>query len=157
MKNSFAPINQVPPEVLSLIPCYYPKDCKDRNLIALTHVSRGWRDIFSYRSSLWTRLDFTNVDKTHIYIQRSHPSPLELHLEDRDSINSTFAPVIPHICRVKSLMTNTHTLPKFLEHFRCRLPLLEKLDMQISDPTANHVVFDGSPFDQALRHYVIYA
>ncbi|KAF9780875.1 hypothetical protein BJ322DRAFT_981571, partial [Thelephora terrestris] len=76
MKNTFAPINKVPPDVLTLIPDYLEDGERDRHLIKLTHVSRGWREIFTSCPSLWTRLDCTNVDKTHVYIERSSSSPL---------------------------------------------------------------------------------
>jgi hypothetical protein len=52
MKNSLAPINRVPPEILSLIPDYCCEDDMDRDLVALTHVCRSWRDTFISRSSL---------------------------------------------------------------------------------------------------------
>ena len=88
VKNSFAPVNRIPPEILSLTPDYYEydeddvdEDKVDKDLIALTHVCRSWRDVFISRSSLWTRLDFTNVDKTRTYIHRSKSSPLEINLD----------------------------------------------------------------------------
>ena len=69
VKNSFAPINRIPPEVLLLIPDY-DNDDMDQGLITLTHVCRGWRDMFISRSSLWTQLDCMNFDK----ILRSDPT-----------------------------------------------------------------------------------
>lgn len=80
--NSFAPINRIPPEVLSLIPDYWYKDVTGEDMIALTHVCRGWRTIFTSRPSLWSSLDCTNVDMTRTYIERSKAAPLELWLED---------------------------------------------------------------------------
>ena len=70
IKNSFQPINCIPPEVLFVILDYQRKGDgydgfdMDQDLIALTHVCRGWRDAFISRSSLWTRIDLTNVGKT---------------------------------------------------------------------------------------------
>ena len=75
IKNTFAPINRVPPEVFSLIPDH----CEtDEELIKLTHVCHGWREILISRASLWTPLDCRNLDKTGVYIQRSRGSPLEI-------------------------------------------------------------------------------
>ena len=147
IQNSLAPITRVPREILSLIPDYYCEDSKDRDLIASTHVCRAWRDTFISRSSLWARLHFTEIVKTNTYIQRSQSSPLELHLEDRKGIDSVFALVTPHICRVKSLVINTRTLAKFLGYFHCHSPPLEELSIQISTPTADKVVLDGSLFN----------
>ena len=61
IKNALAPISQVPPEVISLIADY----CETKQeLIALTPVHRGWREIFISRVSLWTSLDCTDLNKT---------------------------------------------------------------------------------------------
>ena len=91
-KNSFAPINRIPPEVLSLIPdCNDSTHAADRELIRLTHVCRGWRDTFISRSSLWTKLDFPSVEKTRMYIQRSKSSPLKVCFENEGgNIDETF-------------------------------------------------------------------
>ena len=52
----------------------------DENLIALTHVCRGWRELLIARPWLWARLDCTNIAKTHAFIQRAKGSPLEISL-----------------------------------------------------------------------------
>ena len=118
----------------------------DQELIALTHVCRGWRDAFISRSSLWTQLDFTDVDKTRTYIQRSRSSPLDLDFTVGEVIDDAFALVIPHIRRLRSLVIDQNTaLPSALRHFRCHTPLLEKLDIKIvsyRDP-----VLDGALFN----------
>ena len=151
IKNSLAPINRIPPEVLSLIPdyCNDDDDDADQDLITLTHVCRGWRDTFISRSSLWTQLDFMNVDKTRTYIQRSKSSPLELHLE-RDEDNTyrddAFSLVTPHIHRIKSLTIYADALPDALRYFNCRAPLLEELDIDLTSPRApvlNSALFGG--------------
>ena len=108
MKNSFAPVNRIPPEVLSSIPDYYYDDGydTDQELITLTHICHSWRDTFISRSSLWTKLDLTNVEKTHTYIQRSKSYPLKVYLErdeDNTCFDETFFLVTPHIHRIKSL------------------------------------------------------
>ena len=110
IKNTFAPINQVPPDVLSLIPDYYDENDVDRASIVLTHVCRGWRDMFISRSSLWTRFDFTDTDKTRTYIQRSQSSPLKFCLVNGKVIHHAFALVIPHIRRLESLTVDRFTL-----------------------------------------------
>ena len=78
----------------------------DKDLIALTHVCRGWRELFTSRPSLWTRLDFTNVDKTHAYIERSRSLPLEATIcktKAESSLEEALLLAIPHIRRFKSL------------------------------------------------------
>jgi len=140
VKNSFAPINRIPPEILVLIPRHYDKACTDQDLIALTHVCRGWRDSFTSCSSLWTNLDPTNVDKTRTYIQRSKSSPLEMFVggEDMDNnnLNSASLLVVPHIRRLKSLIVWKGSSPNALKHFYCHVPLLERLVIDLAAPEA---------------------
>ena len=144
MKNSLAPINRIPPEVLSLIPDNFDEDGSDKTLIALTHVCHGWRDTFISRSSLWTRLDFADIDKTRTYIQRSQSSPLAFHFFNYKVIDDAFALVIPHVRRLKSLTIRALRRPSVLEHLRCRAPLLEELDIHfLCDLVLEDTLFDG--------------
>ena len=130
VKNLFAPINRIPPEVLSLIPDYWHKTDTDRDLITLTHVCRGWRKIFVSRSSLWSHLDCKNVDKTRAYIERSKTTPLEIYLEDypgKPYTKEAFLFTAPHISRLRHLTIFTDDIPDFIDYFFCRAPLLEEL------------------------------
>ncbi|KAF9790599.1 hypothetical protein BJ322DRAFT_400046 [Thelephora terrestris] len=113
-KNSSAPINRFPPEVLSLIPDHCDDNYAYQGLIVLTHVCRRWRDVLISRSSLWTQLDFVNVDKTRTYIERSGASPLEISLKRGyrwADLKDAFSLVIPHIDRVKALRTSADVFP----------------------------------------------
>ena len=167
VKNAFAPINRIPPEIFSLIPdyCEYDDDDDDddedegdadQDLITLTHVCHGWRDIFISRSSLWTQLDFENVDRTRTYIQRSKSSPLEVYLEkDEDStyLDDAFLLVTPHIHRIKSITIIADVLPDAIQYFYCHVPLLEELDIHLTcthAPVLNSALFNGdlSPLRQ---------
>ena len=153
VKNSLAPINRIPTEVLSLIPDYFDEDegDADQDLITLTHVSRGWRNIFVSRSSLWTRLDCMDVDKTRTYIQRSESSPLEIFFENGEGDaypDDAFALVIPHIHRIKSLTIRAYTLPAAIIYFSCRTPLLEKLDIRLT--CTEVIILNDSLFDRDL-------
>ena len=103
IKNDIVPINRVPPDIFSLIPAY----CKtDRELITLTHVCRGWREIFISRASSWTILDCTSLEKTNVYIQRSRNIPLEIHLEAHEDTrysNDALLLTLPHIGGLEAL------------------------------------------------------
>jgi len=146
-KNLFAPINEIPHDVLSLLPDYWNEYRKDQNLITLTHVCRGWRGTFTSRSSLWARLDFSNVDKTRTYIERSGSFPLEIHLDGQDTRHlDTFSLAIPHLHRLKSLSMSVNVLPDVLKHFCCQTPLLEDLRICLyssHNPTLDRTLFDG--------------
>ena len=55
-KNTFAPINRLPPEILSCIPDYFEEDPSELTLddqTILTHVCCSWREIFTSRACFW--------------------------------------------------------------------------------------------------------
>jgi len=137
MKNSFAPINKIPSDVFSLIPGYWEdNDELDENLITMTHVCRGWRELLIARPSLWDRLGCTNTNKTRVYIERSKSSPLELSLYkhgDATYLDDAFILVVPHITRLKSLnVEGTGTLLQSLApYLSCPTPLLGELTIEL--------------------------
>ena len=115
LKNSFAPINRIPPEVFTLIPDHYDANHAERDLIRSTHVCRSWRETLISRSSLWTHLDFTNVDKTRTFIRRSESSPLDIDLinwENETEIDNALSLIIPHVARLRSLVIRTDAIPE---------------------------------------------
>ena len=51
-KNGMAPINRIPPEILSLVPDFLDMYHRDQATITLTHVCQAWREVFVSRPSL---------------------------------------------------------------------------------------------------------
>ena len=139
LKNSLAPINRIPPKVLSLIPDYSDEYEPDEPSITLTHVCRSWRAIFISRPSLWTSLTFTDIDKTRTFIERSKSSPLNIYASNVNGetfLDDALSLVIPHIPRLKSLSFNFDAIPETLRNFHCHVPLLEVLEICINSPQA---------------------
>ena len=147
LKNSLAPVNRIPPEVFSLIPNHYDAHPTDRDLIRSTHVCRSWRETLISRSSLWTHLDFTNVDKTRALIRRSKSSPLDIHVGDQGRkkyLDHALSLVFPHIPRLRSLVISAIAIPDILRNFHCHVPLLENLE--ITSPSRNVHTLDIALF-----------
>ena len=162
MLNAFAPINRIPPDVLSLIPDYWERLCyqdwrdTDRDVVSLTHVCHGWREIFTSRSSLWTRLDCKELNKTHAYIRRSRPLPLEVSVvrsnrglrsatpwNHTSYSNDAFLALAPHTNRFASLVIYvlSRVLPDdLLGHFTFPAPLLKELRIVLSRDTPGYNV-----------------
>ena len=156
MKNTFAPVNRIPEDVLSLIPSYCDTS---EELITLTHVCRGWRERFISSSSLWTFLDCTNVEQTRVYLERSKTSPLELWLgeeEDASFLNDAFLLAVPHLNRLQSLTLSgcSDDLLQLIEHFDSPAPLLEELNLTFTcteNPVIQGPLFDGNFSLRELR------
>ena len=137
LKNSKAPINRIPPEVLSLIPDYSDEDDPDELPITLTHVCRSWREIFTSRPSLWTTLDMTNISKTRTFIQRSRSSPLDIYVSNlghETYLDDALSLAIPHIPRFRSFIFHSDAIPDTLRNFSCHTSLLEELEIHIYSP-----------------------
>jgi len=148
IKNTFAPINQVPPEVFSLIPDHCGMD---EELIKLTHVCRAWREILISRASLWTSLDCKNLDKTGVSIQRSRGSPLEVSFAACGPTRlpkDTFLLVLRHVNQLKALTLygTSYNIPEIAD-FSSPAPLLKKLDIRVltlDTATLKSTIFGGN-------------
>jgi len=151
MKNTFAPINRIPREVLSIIPDYWAAEDTGEELIALTHVCHDWRELFTSRPSLWAHLDCTNIDKTRVYIERSGVSPLKIHLYEESTpvFNDAFLLTVPHLSRLGSLSlwgSSDNLVELVNKYFSSPAPFLKKLKICFTpaDPhTTKAVIFDG--------------
>ena len=141
-KNTFAPVNRIPSEVLSLIPDYL--EIQDAELIMLTHVCRIWREIFKSRSSLWVSLHCRDVEKTRVYIQRSKSSPLKVSLTTSNYHSNALLLVVPHINRLSSLSAwgSADIVPDLIRNFSDPAPLLQGLKIgPLSDNTHTPTLF----------------
>jgi len=154
-RNALAPINRTPPEVLTLIPNFWKTYCRNRDIIALTHVCQAWRETFISRSCLWTDFYCMDADKTRVYLERSKSSPINLWLDERESPppHDQFLQIFPHaVDRLKSLAVKG-TLEYFQDittHLSHPTPLLEVLwirghsDLHSEDyPTLAPTLFNG--------------
>jgi len=105
-------------------------------VIALTHVCRAWREVFTSRPTLWTHLDLDNMseDRARVYLERSKSSPISLSLCRDDHVfpSDPCFQIIPHaIGRTKSL--SIYGVPENLQditaHLTSPAPLLERLSI----------------------------
>ena len=139
-----APINRIPPEILSLVPDFLDMDRRDQDVITLTHVCRAWREIFVSRPSLWTNLDCVDPEQTRVYLERSKSSPINLSL-DSDFFEAELIPSAAG--RLKSL--DIDVMPEELEFIGTHLshpsPLLEVLSIRsYDDPVLPASLFNGN-------------
>ena len=162
MKNTFAPINRIPREILSTLPDYLSEEyTADQDLITLTHVCNGWRELFISCPFLWTYLDCKNVEKTRAYIERSKSSLLEVYFRAEEYSPlpyDAFLLTVPHIGRLKSLYlsgSSVNLVEITNAYFYCPAPFLERLHVHYSLSNRHAIetpFFDGNlPSLQALH------
>ncbi|KAK7051591.1 hypothetical protein VNI00_004570 [Paramarasmius palmivorus] len=124
--NSKSPIFRLPIEVLAYIlqlcvptadnihHYYYPRRARYRWL-AFTHVCRFWRTIAIENSMMWSQLDFNVPELAREMIQRSNPSPMDIHFP------------LPSMTK-KSIK---HAMSAFLEALSCA-PRIRVLKLKLS-------------------------
>jgi hypothetical protein len=153
-RNTLAPINRVPPELLALIPDFWSSYGRDKSTIALTHVSKAWREIFTSRSSLWTDFHCADAEKTRAYLERSKSSPISLELRREDGLflHDPFFQIAPHaVNRLKDLFLSTDLdyLKDITDRLSRSAPILENLRIfgSANDPFSTPVlpvtIFNG--------------
>lgn len=157
MKNTFAPINRIPPDVFSLIPDYWGHQNAEQDIISLTHVCHDWRKIFTSRPSFWTHLDCRNTDKTRVYIERSKSLPLEISLGQSRCIpycNDALLMTVTHTNRLSSLTIFLYlyskTLSDLLNHFPFPAPLLKELTIVVEQHFSPDPIIPGTIFPEHL-------
>jgi hypothetical protein len=136
-RNRVAPVNRIPSEILALIPDFWNKyyDGRDRDLVALTHVCRAWREVFISRSSLWTNLDCENKDQARVYLERSKSLPINLSLRLDDRLPFPPSLLQDHPPRYWTTQIPVHrgtagNLQDIAGHLSRPAPLLEKLSIR---------------------------
>jgi len=123
-------------------------------VIALTHVCRAWREMFTSRSSLWTYFDCADAEKTRAYIERSKSSPISLRLDRKSGLfpHDPFFQIPPNaLSRLEylSISTTYDHLQSIADHFSHPAPLLQDLsifgssDDPFSEPVLAATLFGG--------------
>ena len=155
-RNRLAPINRIPPEVLTLVPDFWERHHKDQATIAVTHVCRAWRQVFTSLPHLWTDFDCEDTDKTLVYLERSESSPIDLRLKRVESLSphDPFLQVVPRAAtRLRSL--DILGTPENLQDITAQLshptPLFTSLAIGVDrecslhdGPTIPTTLFDGN-------------
>lgn len=151
-RNSLAPIDRLPLDVLTLIPDFWDRPERGKAIIAVTHVCRAWREMFISRASLWTEFHCVDEDKTRVYLERSKSALIDVWLTGRlgSSPNDPFLDVVPRaIRRLKclSLAIMPDRFQDIIQHLAHPAPFLEALEIGCGYVRPNPVLptelFDG--------------
>jgi len=161
--NGLAPINKIPPDVLTLIPDFCSGPGKEKLIITLTHVCRDWREMFISRASLWANLSYVDAEKTRVYLKRSKSSPINLCLKRAEGLvcDDPFQEITPPIVgRLKCLFLQAMDLRDITKYLTHPAPLLEHLTINRTpgDPRS-YLVLPTTLFDgdlSSLRELHLY-
>ena len=78
--GTLAYIQNLPPEILGIIPMYN-EEISPRDLVSVSSVCSYWRNTFLATPSLWTQLDGKGIEKTRAWVQRSRALPVQLQAD----------------------------------------------------------------------------
>ena len=109
IKNTFIPINKLPPEILSNV---LEHRTGDRELVVATHVCQRWRSTLISSPSLWACFRFTtshDINRTSTYLERSKSAPIDIGVSlDLPGGPEVFKYLAPHIARTRHLTIQGH-------------------------------------------------
>jgi hypothetical protein len=131
-KNSFARINRIPLDILSLIPTHLSSQ-KDR--FRATFVCRHWRRVFIQHAAVWTQLVLRNrKDYVATLLERAKGSALDVVTNYRAPL-TVMKLLSPHAQQIRHLEFPSNRWADFLTFSEVNsgpLPLLRTLTIRIT-------------------------
>lgn len=124
LKNTFLPINRLPPEVLGLMPTFFQDD---RDLISATAVCAYWRITLLSTPTLWCNINARSASMVNAYLERSGQVPLHVKCLASRQVASLLR---PRMDRIASLDINHDVLvgvPRAAKDLREPAPMLNML------------------------------
>ena len=132
-KNSFALINRIPTDIISLIPTYLASQ-KDR--IRAASMCRHWRGVLLRNCALWSQMFLIKGEEcVSILLERAKGSALDI-IAHHDAPPGTMTLIFSRAQQIRSLeFTQSYWMDviKFSESIPGRLPLLRILEINTHD------------------------
>lgn len=152
LKNSLAPINRLPPEILTLVLTFRHSE---RDLIVATAICRHWRRTLVSTPNLWnnvvcpkTASVHTIVPRLRTYFERSRSVPVNIQIHARAS--RLLSPHIDRISGLSMFVDNRWDIDKIAESLSKPAPLLETVNFWASYQGPRGLVLP--PFFQPLLY-----
>ena len=135
LKNTFAPADRLPPEVLALALTFRESE---RDLISATVVCKYWRRTLVSTPTLWNKIICSEWEDPRIiaprvqaYLERSGSIPIDVQIHAR-----AFQPLSSHTERFSSLrmfLDYPSGLDEIAQHFSKPTPILETISLHLRD------------------------
>ena len=156
-RNSFAPVNRLPQEVLFIIPTHLPRES---DLVNASSVCRHWRRNFTQHAVLWSELNLS-LKRSNLFVktrlERAKGSPLDITCACLDSpdILALISPHAQQLKRLHFIYDYWSDIQLFSEATNGPLPLLHSLRINVveHDPLDPNPTIHPSPplFSGALN------
>lgn len=165
LKNSFAPINRLPPEILALIPTFRKRE---RDLIRAVAVCKYWRRTLISTHNLWNDIIYSEradrnitAPRVNAYFERSGSVPVKVQIPAHTS--RFLSPYTERISWLRMFIGHPSNLDEIAKRLWKRAPLLERLCLRVKDwdqPTlvtpqfCRGISFQRELVDHPWRHLV---
>ena len=133
IKNSLAPINNLPPETLALVATFLEPG---RQLVNATAVCQHWRATLLSFPRLWNTICCSNRKQFEAYLKRSKSVPLKVQLGNLGP--RRLKSLVPHTSRLAALAVQINHSSDFSEivrHLPNPIPTLHKFTIMSSSDT----------------------
>ena len=134
LKNTFAPINRIPLDILSLIPTHLSQQ---RDRFRTSFVCRHWRKVFLQHGVLWSQLFAKKGgDYASTLLKRAKGSALDV-ITERGVPARTMTLFLPHTRQIRHLtflLDHWADISTFSQVTSASLPLLRTLKIWITGP-----------------------
>lgn len=137
LRNTFLPVNRLPPEVIShIVRCVLGDHTIDTtSVVPLTHVCQYWRNSVVSTPDNWTPISSEREDLAALSLERAKAAPLTVHLDlsrPESKIDSSFLKLLqPHTQKIRSLFIPgifaSKELVRVLPNFPKSMPDLQSL------------------------------
>ncbi|KAF6756821.1 hypothetical protein DFP72DRAFT_261701 [Ephemerocybe angulata] len=171
-RNTLAPINGIPPEILSIIfiiVAHCPQSFLDLEtrgpyvdttwIQSTSHVCRQWREVALVCPALWARISFASPEITELMLLRSKDAPLSIvYNESHQTFPHHVLQALFHSHRLKAIELRSDyyqssSLGTLLTHHSRPMPILQSLKLR--DMVGSGFHFPGRFFPEgapALRY-----
>ncbi|TFK68403.1 hypothetical protein BDN72DRAFT_769361, partial [Pluteus cervinus] len=118
-RNRLAPISRIPVEIFGKI-FLFARDSSmpepsagGRIVLAISRVSRHWREMALGDPSLWSRIDFTQLDGVQAFLQRSCNARISFQACEALPTNPAIQLVLQNLARLQELVVLATTASRF--------------------------------------------
>ena len=147
IKNRFAPINQIPPEILALAVTFLTKQ---RDVINTTAVCQQWRATLLCFPQVWRKAGGLSSE-LEAYLERSKSIPIEVDLFSPGLVTS----IVPHASRLEKLAVSVEDLAgleQITRHLCDPIPTLRSFEFLNQNPQLLTIEFPSCVAEGLFQH-----
>lgn len=152
LKNSFAPVNRLPPEVLGLIQTFRKSE---RDLISAPAACAYWRRTLTSTPNLWNKIICSERENSEVvapriqaYLGRSRSIPVEVRIHAHSS--RLLSSDTERISSLRMILDHPSNLDEIEKHLSKPAPILGAVSFHVEDWDQPTLVLPPAFFEEFL-------